>query len=80
MDAIKKLDGLQIRAQDGSIQFGCAAAACNFQIDDPDFSARFDGVKWTVKWNWSAEEPSLSNRIACYGVDPSIKDEVLTWY
>ena len=53
------------------------------EIDDPDFSANFDGVKWTVKWKWSLGEPELSNQVSSYGVSADMKqafeDEVQSW-
>ena len=36
------------------------------QIEDEDFQAHFDGVKWTVEWQWTAGPPMLTNEIGCY--------------
>ena len=45
-----------------------AMAANTIDMSDVDFSANFDGQKWTVAWKWTHSEPSLRNRVACYKV------------
>ncbi|XP_068231906.1 uncharacterized protein [Palaemon carinicauda] len=36
-------------------------------IEDPDFHARFDGQKWTVRWFWENKETvTLKNKVSCY--------------
>ncbi|KAF2354220.1 Transposase Tc1-like [Trinorchestia longiramus] len=36
-------------------------------IDDPDFSAKFNGEYWTVKWRWKNDQPvTLRNTVSCY--------------
>ena len=95
MDVVKRLGGLKLCCGDGgTVQFGLAAQAtetkvvprvkeAEMTIDDVDFSAHFDGMKWTVKWNWSASEPNLSNKVSCYRVRADLKkqfdDEVQSW-
>lgn len=44
------------------------------EIDDKDFTARFDGERWEVEWFWKGEKPVLKNRIACY--EHSLKGRV----
>ena len=88
MDVIERLGGLRLCCGDGSIQFGLAARRGETEqeelvVDDVDFSARFDGSKWSVRWKWSNCEPNLSNTISCYRVRPDIKqkfdEEVESW-
>ena len=54
-------------------------------IDDTDFTAKFDGDHWTVSWKWASksEEPRLCNRVAQYAIPSHIADEyhdeVMEW-
>ena len=47
------------------------------EIEDQDFKAVFDGIKWTVEWKWDNEEPKLMNRCPVYPV-PSDCHEAFT--
>ena len=79
MDAITKLGGVMV--SQNSVKFGqgisigavgwskdgwMRGAEC-LRVEDKDFSATFDGEKWTVKWVWKhGEAPVLENRVGCY--------------
>ena len=43
-----------------------AAAAPSMVVEDRDFSAHFDGSKWTVSWKWKNRPPELKNKIDVY--------------
>ena len=43
------------------------------EIKNKDFSASFDGEKWTVVWNWTTGPPILKNKVGCY--ETRLKDE-----
>ena len=45
-----------------------AMAPITIDMSDVDFSANFDGQKWTVAWKWTNGEASLRNRVVCYKV------------
>ena len=45
---------------------GVAAAMPELVVEDQDFSARFDGSKWTVSWKWKDRPPELTNQIGVY--------------
>lgn len=80
MDAIARLGGVTVYRN--SVRFGGHQGAAGVQfekgvtgtagldksctIEDQDFSAHFDGEKWTVKWAWKGEPPILNNRVECY--------------
>ena len=36
------------------------------EIEHKDFSASFDGERWTVVWNWTTGPPTLKNKVGCY--------------
>lgn len=36
------------------------------RVEDKDFVAEFDGMKWVVEWVWKGEMPVLKNRVGCY--------------
>ena len=38
-----------------------AAVVFSLTLDDPDFTAKFDDGRWTVKWRWRDEAPRLKN-------------------
>ena len=70
MDVINTLGGVYV-GNDGKVWFGqphCAVGvvkenhARTIKIDESDFTAIFDGVKWTVEWKWERGEPELVNR------------------
>lgn len=76
IDVINKLGGLHLGGADGSVRFGLVANCSDkIEIDDKDFVAKFDGMKWTVRWKWIAQEPLLSNKIPNYKIDNDIRDE-----
>lgn len=80
MDAIARLGGVTVHRN--SVRFGGHQGAAGVQfekgvtgttgldksctIEDQDFSAHFDGEKWTVKGAWKGEPPILNNRVECY--------------
>jgi ribonuclease HI len=41
------------------------------KIEDRDFSARFDGLRWEVEWRWKGEPPELKNKKSWYHSDMS---------
>jgi transposase InsO family protein/predicted aspartyl protease len=62
----------------------CNVRNCRIlELDDTDFSAWFDGQKWTVRWKWAGEVPVLHNRVACYNIAADVQDdfdlEVKSW-
>ena len=68
MDAITILGGVHVSGGGRLIQFGCdvsstcaAGVVSGLQIEDQDFSARFEDGKWVVKYKWvnGAHEPVL---------------------
>ena len=69
------------------VRSGCALAYVDqLKIDDKDFSAKFDGHKWTVRWNWKDDvKPQLRNQLDCYssanrpGVQEGFEAEVNQW-
>ncbi|XP_067931172.1 uncharacterized protein [Watersipora subatra] len=85
MDGIKKLGGVCIN-QEGDVSFGEVAplvAKCTkppqleCQVDDSDFTANFDGEKWTVSWKWKGNEPLLSNQCAQYTIKENCKQQYI---
>lgn len=79
MDVIELLGGVTVSK--GTVRFGaghCLAAIVEDQrsdegegteclIEDKDFTAKFDGRNWTVKWFWKADDPPvLKNSLTCY--------------
>lgn len=42
-------------------------------MEDSDFSAVFDGVKWTIRWKWKDKEPVLTNQCAQSKIAESCK-------
>ena len=83
MDVINRLGGVTIRGgrvefgegrcalatgqkleQDTS---GAREGGSHCEIVDKDFTAVFDGSRWTVEWVWKGDQPPvLKNRIDCY--------------
>ena len=81
MDIISRLGGVFVNAE-GEAQFGerqCAVGAVHIdkwiEIDETDFTANFDGVKWTVEWKWEKGEPELTNTCHGYAVSDDCKDQ-----
>jgi hypothetical protein len=77
MDVIEQLGGVQIGGCTGGVRFGAVAVSEKrmLEIEDADFSASFDGAKWTVRWKWLNQEPVLHNKVACYRMGPAVKEE-----
>lgn len=83
MDVVERLGGVNVAC--GKVVFGVSASSVlmdnaadgssGLQMEDVDFSARFDGQKWIVRWNWIGEEPVLHNQVACYKVSADVQDE-----
>ena len=83
MDVIKCMGGVST-GKDSSVIWGnncCAAGAVSvrddkrMQIEDSDFSAVFDGEKWTIEWKWVDGEPKLENRCPEYAVPDRHREE-----
>lgn len=83
MDVINTLGGVYV-GNDGKVWFGqphCAVGvvkenhARTIKIDESDFTAIFDGVKWTVEWKWERGEPELVNRCSEYRVPSDCREE-----
>jgi hypothetical protein len=77
MDAITILGGVYVSGGGRLIRFGCdVSSTCavgvvsGLQIEDQDFSAKFEDGKWVVKYNWvsGGHEPVLYNTVAQYKV------------
>lgn len=86
IDRIKKLGGVYIDAN-GNAVFGkhssrvvTAVASGGHitpmcQIDDSDFVAVYDGIKWTIRWKWKDGVQELSNQCAEYKIADNCKDD-----
>ena len=52
-------------------------------IDDIDFYAKFNGIKWTVAWKWKKEASVLRRWIEIYAIEErlrkSFEDEIREW-
>lgn len=84
MDVVRMLGGFTVSSTGSSVRFGAVALGeKGVSIDDVDFSANFDGVKWNVKWKWAAGEPVLTNQIGCYAIRSDLWEdfdkEVQSW-
>ncbi|XP_067939562.1 uncharacterized protein [Watersipora subatra] len=53
------------------------------KIDESDFTAVFDDVKWTMEWKWENGEPTMANQCSEYAVPNDCReifdDEVSQW-
>ena len=91
MDAVKGFGGLTVDSTCtpclGSIGSGVqltmvAAAGLTWsnalcvEVDDCDFTALFDGSRWTVVWKWKVSEPVLKNQCGEY----KVRDECRAGY
>ena len=83
MDVVKRMGGVSI-GKDSSVIWGnncCAAGAVivrddkRMLIEDSDFSAVFDGEKWTIEWKWVDGEPKLKNRCPEYAIPDRHREE-----
>jgi ribonuclease HI len=86
MDVVERLGGVNVWPN-RKVTFGVAAAAVrplssaqesgdgldNVKLDDVDFSAFFDGKKWTVKWKWLNGEPEMHGKVACYAMNENVR-------
>ena len=85
MDVIQRLGGMTLGGADDTVHFGLVASEVrqSMTIEDVDFSAQFDGFKWTVRWKWAGEEPHLVGRVSDYGIKedlrPQFEKEVELW-
>ena len=97
LDVIDRFGGVSIGA--GTVKFKkekndqqfeeVAMASCSsskkepIEINDPDFTGKFEGGKWTVAWRWKGDPPKLINRKANYGIPDTLSkafdDEIQTW-
>ena len=92
MDFIRMVGGLQI-SKAGQVQIGSermyekfcnTAISKEVSIEDKDFSAKYDGEKWTVSWPWIGNEgPQVRSFVGQYKIDENIEDrfneEVEKW-
>lgn len=99
MDVIERLGGVAVSGNRG-VTFGTAAvviARSNvvlappdgpgekiMEVEDVDFSARFDGTRWTARWKWVVDkEPRTHGTVACYAMHdrltPEFNAEVQKW-
>ena len=81
VDGIHKLGGVTISATN-SVSFGNSVGLpltpiagvreetrdTSLYVEDSDFTAKFDGVNWTISWAWKSEQPTLRNQCAEYAV------------
>lgn len=85
MDMVKLLGGVCVLA-DSSVHFGVhmgrpaqfgltASRKGELRIEDRDFTARFDGYRWIVRWNWTDREPNLSNRVPAYKISDDMRND-----
>ena len=85
VDGIFKLGGVTLRSGN-SIQFGptdntVAAVSkerCDeiyLTVDDSDFTAVYDGNKWTVRWKWKSQEPVMSNQCGEYAISAECRQK-----
>ena len=53
------------------------------KIEDTDFLAEFDGMKWVISWKWKECEPMLTNNCGQYAMDEEsrklFEEEVDQW-
>ena len=80
IDFIRSVGGVCFKS-DGTLSVikkaVCLSASCICDlIEDDDFTARFDGVKWTMSWKWKqAKEPLLANKFVQYPVKPALQED-----
>ena len=85
MDVIRGLGGLYVSSE-GVPRFEemnetkgrpvvAVGESSKVQVDDTDFTALFDGNKWTVRWKWKDSEPTLRNQCAQYRIDEECQEE-----
>ena len=78
MDIIRRLGGVNIDT-DCKVAFTAAAAVLDrsddaaLEIDDTDFSAKFEDGRWKVAWKWKVSAPELTNRCHSYGMKEELK-------
>ncbi|XP_067930494.1 uncharacterized protein [Watersipora subatra] len=82
MDIIAMLGGVYV-GSNNDVQFGgqhCAAGAVTendseqLKIDESDFTAVFDSVKWTMEWKWENGEPTMANQGSEYAVPKDCRE------
>ena len=83
MDVIQRIGGMSI-GKDSSVIWGnnCFAAGAvsgkddkRTRIEDSDFSAVFDGEKWTTEWKWVDGETMLKKRCPEYAIPDRHREE-----
>lgn len=83
IDVIKRLGGVLVDPN-LAVRFGrsCACVAAGvvaperMKIADKDFTATFDGTKWTIEWKWEeGKEPELVNRCSSYRIQPESRED-----
>lgn len=81
MDVISKLGGVTVRANE--VRFGCDEVPVvatslkpvdTIKLEDKDFSAEFDGVKWVVRWRWRDSPPVLKNSAKRYAMNKEVEE------
>ena len=83
MDIIRNIGGVYV-GRGNQVWVGeqhCAAGVVKddrkqwLEINESDFSAVFDGAKWTVEWKWENGEPELANGCSGYAIPEECKEE-----
>ena len=84
-ECIKMLGGVKFDVN-GNVTLSVhdtAAVVFSLTLDDPDFTAKFDDGRWTVKWRWRDEAPRLKNSVSQYKMKSSVLDayetEIQDW-
>ena len=90
VDVIRQLGGVMVNSN-LDVRFGdqlCVASAAAktrdvLEIHDKDFTATFNGSKWTMEWKWENGEPELTNQCAGYRIPSECRevfdDELSQW-
>lgn len=76
MDFINRMGGVTIR--NGEVKFEqetLCATTTELRLEEDDFSAVFDGTKWTVKWKWKDGPPIDQKVMPNYKVKREIEDQ-----
>ena len=89
VDFIAAMGGVTVSGRGRPTFGGLPAALCSvtseatLAVTDKDFSAAFSDGRWVVRWKWSGEEPSLTNKVARYHVkaeaNAAFEEEVEQW-
>ena len=81
MDVISLLNSICIQGSKVTSMHGIGVAAVAkkssgraLEVNDKDFAARFDGIRWEVEWRWKGGPPKLNNKVDCYKMDATRKE------